>query len=555
MVFSVRALEAEVYPALYRALAEHPDEVSAFLPHAPESPQAWQSRAADVHRMWGGSEGDTRRRAVVSALQACLQPLGGPRPAQERTLSALGRGDALVVVTGQQAGLLGGPLYTLYKALGAVIMAETASRALGCPVVPVFWIASEDHDWSEISHAEVVAADGDVVRLVLPGSGDFRSAGHIPVPPEARRLVGQLTALCPPSPAGAPLAARVLEGLRRPGRITLAGWFGWQLQDLLGDTGLLFYDPMHPALRGLAAEVFAGAGERHAEANARISAAGEAMTRAGFAPGLHFDADHVHLLTYVGGRRVALHADSGRICTRDRQFDCAAEQLADRVRADPTLFSPNVALRPVVQDFTLPVLEQLGGPGEVAYLAQLGGVFALWDRPMPIVGPRPGATLILPRDAQALSVAGARPEEVRADLQQVLDRAAAKGSPVDLDALFAAEREALDARYTRLGAGLHGVSPHMAEIVRGNAARVRHQLDYLERKARQHLRRSQRGLATELRAAAARLFPAGALQERTVGPYPYLFDLGPGLVARIREALQGAPGPFGRHWLLTWEDK
>ena len=552
-VFSVQELAADVYPALYRELAEHPERVSTFFPLAPESPRAWQLRAEEVRRLWGTPDAAERRGALASALHAGLARWGVPTAAQQRSLEALRRPDALVVVTGQQAGLLGGPLYTLYKALGAVILAQRAAQELGCPVIPIFWIASEDHDWSEISHAHVVAPNGDVMRLSLPGSGDFRSAGHIPVPPEARHLVGQLTSLCPPRPAGTALAEHLLEGLRRTGRVTLADWFGWQLQGLLGETGLLFYDPMQPALRALAADVFAGAVHRHSEANARISAAGQAMTAAGFTPGLDMDADHVHLLTYVGGRRVALHAEGGRIRTRDGQVDCAPAELVERVRLDPTSFSPNVALRPIVQDFTLPVLAQLGGPGEVAYLAQLGGVFALWDRPAPIVGPRPGATLMMPADVRALSAAGARPEEVRSDLGHVLDRAVATRSPIDLDAVFGAERAALQERYVRLEAALSQVSPHLTDIVRGNRERVGYQLDYLERKGRQHLRRAQRDLVSALRVAAGRLFPAGGLQERVVGPYPYLFQMGPELITQIRAALEGAPGPFGRHWLLLWE--
>ncbi len=548
-MFTVQTLPADVYPVLYRDLTERPERVSAFFPLAPTDPHAWRQRAQQVHDLWQGNAA-SRRQPLADALQAALRRWGGPSPQQQRNLQALRQEDALVVVTGQQPGLLGGPMYTLYKALGAVIEAERASRELGCPVVPVFWIASEDHDWSEMSQAHIVAPDGGLVPLRLGGTGEFRSAGHIPVPSEARHLVGQMRELCPPTASGAALAEHLLDGLRRPGRVTLADWFGWQLQGLLGNSGLLFYDPMQPALRALAAPVFSGAAQRAAEANRRIEMAARTMEAAGYAPGLNIEADHVHLFTYVGGRRLALHAEEGRIRTRDRQVDWGPDELPQRVQADASAFSPNVALRPIVQDFTLPVLAQLGGPGEVAYLAQLRDVFALWERPMPIVGPRPGATLVFPAEREVLERSGATIDDLLTDVQGVVDRAVGALSPVEPTALFASGRERISEQYARLEESLARISPSMRAITRGNAERVMYQVDYLEKKARQHLRRAHRDLVSSIRGAAGRLFPAGGLQERAVGPYPFLFRTGPHLVQEIQEALNGAPGPFGRHWLL-----
>lgn len=551
--FAVESLPLQVYPALYRDLTESPEAVAAFFPLAPGDRGAWERRAAVLRAEWSDEQALARRRALAAALAAHHRELGA-HPAQERNLAALGQPETLVVVTGQQAGLLGGPLYTAYKALGAVIRAAEASRHLGCPVVPVFWVASEDHDWSEVSHAQFAGPDGALHRLALEGSGGFQSAGDIPLPPEARRLVGQLTTLFPPSPEGQSVADALLAGLRRSGRQTLAGWFTWQLHSLLAATGLLFYDPMQPRLRELAAPVFAGAAERAPAANRIIAAAAERLVAAGYAPGLDIDADHLHLFVYHEGRRLALHADGERIHTRDGAVELHRRTLVERARVQPTAFSPNVALRPIVQDFTLPVLCQLGGPGEVAYLAQLTEVFPLWDREAPLVAPRPGATVVLPEDAAALAEAGARPEELRGDLGAVVDRAAAARSPVDVDALFAEERQALDARYARLRTALAEVAPALPRIVDGNLDRMRYQLDYLARKSRQHRRRVQNDLTSAIRAAAGRLYPGGAPQERSSVIYPYLFRNGPTFLSSLEQALAQAPGPFGRHWLLTWSD-
>lgn len=489
---------------------------------------------------------------MVAALASLHETLPATE-AQRRQLARLGQDGTLVVVTGQQAGLLGGPLFTTYKAMGALATAAAAEQLLGRPVVPVFWVASEDHDFSEVRQLRLAAPDGALVQLALPGSGDFRSAGDIPVPPEARHLIGELEALFPPTATGGAFAAGLRESLRRLQRPTLAGWFTQQLHLLLGDRGLLFYDPMLPGLRACSAPVLAGAASRAAAAGQAIAEAGALLRQVGYAPGLELEPDHVHLFVYHDGRRLALHAVDGRVRTRGGEVDLPLTDLARRVLEQPTAFSPNVALRPVVQDFTLPVLAQLGGPGEVAYLAQLDGVFRLWDRPAPIVSPRPGATIVLPEDDAALQRCdGPALEALRADVTAVVERAVASRSTLDLDAVFAAERSAVRERYARLQQLLQELSPHMAAIVRGNAERVLFQLEYLERKAHQHRRRAHRDLATALRQAAGRLFPGGALQERNSCVYAYVFRWGADFLEALAQAV-AAEKVHGRHLVLHWE--
>ncbi len=539
------------YPPLFRDLTEAPARVAAFFPRPPADVGAWRSRAAEAWALWREPRAHERRRQVAAALVAAHEGLGAT-PAQRRNLDRLAAADSLVIVAGQQAGLFGGPLYTAYKALGAVVMAAEAEAALGCPVVPVFWVASEDHDFSEVSRARLAAADGGLVHLSLPGHLDFRSAGSIPVPSEARYLVGELEALFPPKPTGVPFAQALRAPLQRGGRLSLADWFTAQWQALLGGRGLLFYDPMTPALRAAAAPIFSAAAARAPAANEAIRRAGEQLRGAGYAPGLDLEPDHVHLFVYHGGRRLSLHAAGARIRTKDGEVEWSAEALAARALAEPTAFSPNVALRPVVQEFTLPVLAQLGGPGEIAYLAQLGAVFAGWDRRAPIVAPRPGATLALPEDAAALRRAGVGVEALRRDLEGVLERAAAADGAVDLDAVFARARSAVDERYALLEAELAAVSAHMPCVVRGNAERVRHQLDYLERKAHQHRRRARGDLVKGLRQAAGRLFPGGALQERNSSVYPYVFRWGGDFLEALAQAL-GPASTFGQHLLLYWD--
>lgn len=546
-------LAVEVYPALYQALVERPHAVGEFFPLPPGDAAAWGRRAQDVDTLWAGEPGERRRQVLAAALGA-LADRFGRTPRQAANLEALGQAGTLVVVTGQQAGLLAGPLYTAYKALGAVLRAEQAAAALRRPVVPVFWVASEDHDWSEISQLGVVSPRGEALQLRFSGHGEGRSAGHQPVPPEARHLIGQLEAVFPPSADGATVLERLRAGLQRWGRGSLADWFCAQLQELLGDTGLLLYDPMLPELRALAAPTLAEAGARAPLAHQALGERAAVLRAQGFVPGLQVDPDHTLLFTYLDRHRVGLHRAGERVRSADGRVDLSLAELAQEVVRRPHDFSPNVVLRPVVQDATLPVLEQLAGPGEVAYLAQLGPVFALWERPQPIVSPRPGGTVVTPEDRQALTAAGAEIAELLRDAEAAVERAARAVAPLDLEALFADERAAWEARYLHLEETLARIGPAMPAIVRRNAQHVRHQLDYLEAKARQHRRRAARAVVGALRAASGRLFPGGGLQERHQSVYAYVLREGPQWLGDLREAMAAAPGPFGRHWLFHREE-
>jgi bacillithiol biosynthesis cysteine-adding enzyme BshC len=547
------ALGADVYPDLYADLTERPERVAPFFPLAPGSPDAWRRRASTLDLAWSGQDGQRRRAAIAAALHA-LQLRLGAQPAQLANLDHLAQPGTVAVVSGQQPGLLGGPLYTLYKALGTVVRAAQVRSALGRPVVPVFWVASEEHDWGEVSRADVIGPDGSPHVLRLPGMGDARSAGHAALPPEVRRLVGQLLSLHPPRGRGAAVADGLLATLRGPGRMSLARWFTAQMQFLLGSTGLLLFDPMDPAIRALAAPIFAGVAGRAAAANAAILDAASRLIAAGYAPGLSLDPDHLHLFTYIDGRRVALHVQDGRIRTKAGRVDWSAAQLADHVVADPTAFSPNVALRPVVQDATLPVLCQLAGPGEVAYLAQVSSIYPLWDRAVPIVAPRPGLTLVLPQDREVLRDSGVPLLDLWRDAPAALDRAAERRAGVDIAAIFAPARSRVEEEYGTLLASLGAVDQSLPRLGEQNRQRVLYQLQYLERKAHQHQRRAQRAVVSGLRAASGRLFPRGGLQERANIAYPYLFSYGVEWVDQLASALAETDAPFGRHLVLELED-
>lgn len=540
--------DGDLYPALYRDLALHPERVAPFFPLDPSSDLAWRTRARQITERWAGL--GERRSQLCRALTGIAETLG-PTAAQRENLERLASPDALVVVTGQQAGLLTGPLFTIYKALGTLARARAASKLLGVPVIPVFWVASEDHDFSEISKVSVQGHRGERLDFVLPGRSDGRSAGRIPVPAAAGRLVTSLLESQQPLGSGGDAVADALGAqlARRPMPASLAEWFTRQMHALLGEQGLLFYDPMWPALRHLAVPVFSAAADRAPEVNRVVNQAAQDLRAAGYAPGLDFEEGQVHLFVYRDGRRVAMHLRDGMLCTRDGEelFDAAA--LPEQVRRDPENFSPDVALRPVVQDWTLPVLAQLGGPGEIAYLAQLEGVFRLWEVSRPIIVPRPGATIILPEDAAILKETEIPLPRLRTEAIAALDAWLGRHGAIDIEATFAGKRKAIEQLYGELADHLGQVASTLPPLVEGNRERVLYQIGYLERKAKQHRRRAAHDISGQVRATSSRLFPGGGLQERVSNIYGYLLREGPEF---LRALTVGLPAD-GLHHLVYWQ--
>lgn len=530
------------YAGAYAALRDDFGRVAPFFAYDPADPAAWCARAEELDRSWSGSDGHHRREQISQALDRYVLSIGGSQP-QRNAAARLGDPRALVVVTGQQAGLLTGPLLTILKAITALRLAAQMEAALDRPVVPVFWIASEDHDFAEINQVRAVDGVQRPVRLRLPPMPNRRSIGEIPVPAAARHLVRAAEALNGAGSSPDPEAVRWMEdtlasALR--GHESLARWFARMMAILFADRRLVLLDPMLPELRELAVPVIRQAWRRAPAVNAELAAAAQRLRADGFTPGLNLEPDHLHVFHADDTERVALfHSGRDGVVSRHREISLSPSAFEREVEGAPARFSPGVVLRPVVQEVLLPTLAQVSGPGEAAYLSQMRKVYPLFGRTMPVIVPRVGATLALPEDEEAAAAVSLSLGDLRdGRWRDALAREIRSRSDIDVTHRFAAEREAVRARYTALADDLSGrVAPALREIAERNATHVMYQLSYLERKAVQHERRRERALLHAVEGAAQRLFPDGRLQEATSSIVPYLLRYGLGLARELADTL------------------
>jgi bacillithiol biosynthesis cysteine-adding enzyme BshC len=455
-----------------------------------------------------------RRAALVEAL--ARQNPGHP------LLDELARPGAVAVLTGQQVGLFGGPAYTLYKALTAV---KTARRlaALGIPAVPVFWLATEDHDFAEVNHVWVFDGALEPVKLEAPGDGIGQPVGGI-------ELTAPPVEVLRDHPFGGEVA-EVVAAAYTPGR-TMGEAFADLLKRLLGDYAVLTLDPLRPEIRRLAAPMLGEAARRAPELVSGLIARNRELAAAGYHAQVHVEADSSLLFLLERGRRRPLRCREGRFFAGDQAF--TAEDLAARAEQ----LSPNALLRPVIQDFLLPTAAYIGGPAELAYMAQSETLYRALLGRMPVIAPRAAFTLLDARAAKLLARYGLGVEDCFAGLEALRERVARRLTPPELAAELATAASTASRAVDRLRGHIARFDPSLAQALDRSRAKILHQLSKIEKKAnREALRRDERA-GRETAHLVNLIYPRKHLQERLYSILPFVARHGFDLTGRLYEEIR-----------------
>ncbi|GAB6875702.1 bacillithiol biosynthesis cysteine-adding enzyme BshC [Thermaerobacter litoralis] len=526
-----------VYPAFFVDYQRDFERVRTFFNYDPQDATAFARRAQALDRL----PHQPPREEVAGALAAYNAALGAEEPALEAA-RRLADPRSLVVVGGQQPGLATGPLYTVYKALGILRWARQLADALKRPVVPVFWLATEDHDLAECNQLHLLDERGRLQRLSLPFpaavAGGQPPVGTLPLGPAARGLIAEMARVAG-VPADHPMV-EVLEDARRRSA-TLGQWVGRLLVRLFSRDGLVVLDPMDPALRRLSRPLFQRALVRREAIHRELAAAAQRLQRRGYRPGLDVDPAHANLFYFDGRRRAALLWQDGRFADRHGRLAFTPAGLVRELEERPEAFSPNVVLRPLVQEWLLPVVGFVVGPGEALYLAQLRDVYPLFGLEMPVVLPRPGFTLVEPEAVDRLRRHRATVGDVLGDPAALRRRVLEALDPLGIDDRFATLRQQLKDLYAALLPDLERVRPELRALGQDNLGRILMQVDYLHRKTWQHHRRRQREVVRDLDWLEGSLRPGGQPQERVHNVFPYLMRYG----ERWLRFLLRAPWPGG----------
>lgn len=472
------------------------------------------------------------RAALAEALARQQEAHGAERAAANaRRLAEAG---TAALVTGQQAVLFGGPLYVLYKAVAAVKVARLVSERSGRSVVPVFWVASDDHDFAEVRSVSVLDEAGQIVNVRY-------APEHEPVGEPAARIVldsritGLVEELARALPAGLNrdgLLARLAE-CYRPGA-TLSGAFARFISSLLPD--LVVLDPSDPALKMLMLPVMARELQERSPTSRLADERGRELLAAGYHQQVPVRAGFLNLFLYADGQRRALAFDDSRIEVRGTGRRLRLEDALRQLQSQPADWSPGVLLRPLAQDLILPTVAYVGGPAEVAYHAQITPSYAHFGIPRPAVMPRPSLTLVEPAQARALEAEGLTLPELQEDPQAILARWVKESHP-EIEAAFARVREELEREMAEVESALGALDPTLRGAADSARGRILHQIEGLQEKATRALKKRDQVRADRLRRTRDTLLPGGSFQERGLGLVSALARHGDAIVGLIGERM------------------
>lgn len=532
----VHSLELSRLPhpsKLFAAFLENFDRVSDFFWHSP----TLESISASARTVQLPVE---RLGTVVSVLRAQNERLGAD-PSVMRNLDRLAAG-AVAVVTGQQVGLLGGPAYSVYKALTTVRLAQELTR-IGLDAVPVFWMATEDHDFHEVSRVDWLAPGGQLKRLTLeiPAALHGRPVGHI-VPDESLRNIVESACQLLTGPAQEAVARAIAESYQ-PG-VSLSDAFGRLMACLLAGRGLILLDPLEPKFHALAAPVFGAVIEEAESLNQKLVARGKALESAGFHTQVKVTGQTVPLFLLEDGYRKAVRLRNNGFVVGLRSY--TGTELLGELDRRPADFSGTALFRPVIQDYLLPTVAIVAGPAEIAYFAQSHVLYRELLGRMPVIVPRAGFTLVEPAVARLLQRYRLSFEDVLQGLQNLQKQMARARLPADLKRRFATSERQIGAQLERLREALVRLDPTLG----GAADTARRKILYQVGKLRDKAARAEEfrhGVLDRHRTILLNsLFPHHGLQERTISLLPFASAFGMSLL----EDLQAISWPHPRHHLV-----
>ena len=477
--------------------------------------------------------------AVAEAL--VRQQLSRDAPQAAARAEELRRAGATAVVTGQQPGLFGGPLLVLYKALTARGLARDLEARLGRPVVPVFWVASDDHDFEEIRSTTLLDAAGNLRSLRYTPRREPLGlpASHVGLD---ETIVGLLDELEGALPAG-PNRDALLGLLRRCYRptTTLAAAFARLLSGLLPD--LVVLDPADPALKALMLPVLSRELSEASPTSRAAAALAPKLAAAGYREQVQVRPGFLNLFALMEGERRALAAADGVVEVRGTDRRLSLKEALALLQAEPADWSPGALLRPLAQDRLLPTAAYVGGPSEIAYHAQIGPAYAELGIPRPMLAPRASLTLLEPSQVRAMQAEGLSLDDLRQDPERVLARWARESNP-ELEAAFGRAREAVEGELSALEALVAELDPTLRAAAEGARGRALHQVEALRDKATRALKKREHTRAERLRRTRQALFPGGVPQERALGLAGLVGRHGPGVIQEIEAKLDvWARGP------------
>jgi bacillithiol synthase len=499
---------------LFNDFLHHFDRVGQFYAQPPLAGNWWAEEGQRID--YPGA----RRRAVADVLERQNREYG----AGEKTLQNIERmrQGAPAVVTGQQVGLFGGPLYCLLKALSVAALAEKTGA------VPIFWLASEDHDFEEINSVQFPKVDHLAKLTVNVPHAEDAPVGTIVFGDEVTAAVRQVEELF-----GATTVTELLASSYRKGQNFASAFAGFYAQ-VLGEIGIVFLDPLEPEFHRQAQPLYHAALEKSGEINQALLARNRELESAGYHAQVNVTPSHTLCFYFEKGSRIAVRDDGKDHFLVGERRVSRGDLLAEAERC-PERFSANVLLRPVIEDYLLPTLCYAGGPAEIAYFAQVETVYRQLGRRVTPVVPRLFATIVEPRQAKLLDRYGLKLLETFVGPEKLEEIVASRAMPESIMKSFEGAAEHLQQDMRAIRESLEKLDRTLVDAADNAASKMTYQLQGLRDKASRAEARKNTELKKHADELSCFLFPNKQLQEREIGAAYFLLQHGINLIEKLKQ--------------------
>jgi bacillithiol biosynthesis cysteine-adding enzyme BshC len=488
-----------------------PQALSRFYPSAVRFHHELAARVPEVL-----AAHQTDRNALCDALEAMNKSWG----AGSETLSniaLLREADCVAIVSGQQAGLFTGPLYTIYKALSAVKLAGCLAQR-GTKAVPVFWIATEDHDFAEVATAEFIGCDCRLASVHVSPAMHQEGApvGTVALDESINETIKRLLDVLPATEFTSDVESLVRDAWT-PGR-AYGEAFARMMTRLVGRYGLVLLDPLDARLKELAAPLYALAARRAPEIASAIEKRSRELEEAGYHAQVVASVDSFPLFLHTkdGARHPVARTEEGHYKARTMQEEYTTDELAELAARHPERFSPNVTLRAVVQDYLLPTVAYMGGAAEIAYFAQTAEVYRVLERPVTPILPRASLTLVERRTWRTLERYGLDLSDLFAGQDNVIARVVEEHLGAETAQTLDRTEQNVNRELDVLQEQLRSVDTTLADALETGRRKINYQLEGLRARFHRAQMLRDRAAYRQLERAFATLYPDKTLQERRI---------------------------------------
>ena len=473
------------------------------------------------------------RDQLIEKLTSFNQKIGAGQETF-RNLDKLKSSRAVAVVTGQQTGFLGGPAFTMYKALTAIRLAQILNDE-DYLAVPIFWLASDDSDFQEVHSTSFFSEDDELFSVRYPDLETDRSrmAGTVSLG-NVEECLEHLQTRGPKGEFQEEVLAMLRETYHPSKNFSQA--LGSWLSRLLQPHGLVLFDALTPGYKRNLKSLFQVAVTQRGEIVQALIKRADLLKEKGFSPQVKVSDSESLLFWTEGEKRHKLeHGDKGYEKKTDLSQKLSEEELLEAL--DEEHLAPNVLLRPVLQDHLFPTVAYVGGPSEVAYFAQIGAISGFWDQEMAVF-PRVGVTVVDRKSQRLLKKYGIMASDLLQLTAQEVSHKVLQGSDSGkiLEKLERVQDD-MKAQLKRLQGELQEADPTVAEMMVGTEKKIVYQIEKIQNRFVANHRTRTENLGRHLDFLYSRLYPQGKLQERVVNFNQFLSEEGMPLVESLMETV------------------